>query len=68
MASLVKTDKYVVISVSYPTTIKYFSVEYFSGDFASQEYATKYGQVSRESKLVVRVEYPIIMKSKINWY
>ena len=56
------------INESYPTTMVYYVLRYFSDVFTLQEDIKADWQVSNSGELVSGAEYLSIMKSKKNWY
>ena len=66
MASLEQLSKYGATNAVDPTTMGYYVINYLSETYKLQEDQTKYGQVSKSDKLVVKYEYLSLMKK--NWY
>ena len=54
MASLVQLGKYSDINAADPTTMGYYVIKYLSETYTLQEDQTRYGKVSKASKLVVK--------------
>ena len=65
MESLLQTGKYDAINEVDTTKMGYYDMKYVSDPFTLQDDITGYGMVSKEGELVVKSEYPSIMKEKI---